>query len=77
MSQVTIYLDAETDQKMQQAVKQSGLSKSQWIARLIREKTVTEWPEEVRELEGAWGQDDIAQKDVRVTEGKDLPRESL
>ena len=77
MSQVTIYLDEETDRKMQQAVKQSGLSKSQWISRLIREKTVTEWPQEVRELAGSWGLDDISQEDIRAAEGEDLSREPL
>ena len=39
MGQVTIYLDPETEGKMNQMVKQSGISKSRWIAGLIREKT--------------------------------------
>lgn len=76
MSQVTIYLDEQTDQKLRQAVKQSGLSKSQWITRLIKEKTATEWPEVVREMVGQW-QEVPEQEEIRKTEGQDLPRESL
>ncbi len=76
MSQVTIYLDEQTEKKLQQAVKQSGLSKSQWISRLIREKTASEWPEGVREMVGEW-QDVPEQSDLRDSEGKDLPREPL
>jgi len=76
MSQVTIYLDEQTDRKLRQAVKQSGLSKSQWITRLIKEKTATEWPEAVREMVGEW-QDVSEQEELRTNNGKDLPREEL
>ena len=76
MSQVTIYLDEQTDQKLRQAVKQSGLSKSQWISRLIKEKTATEWPEAVREMVGEW-KDVLQEDEIRANEGTDLPREAL
>jgi hypothetical protein len=76
MGQVTIYLDEQTDKKLRQAVEQSGLSKSQWITRLIKEKTSTEWPEVVREMVGEW-RDVPEQEEIRKTEGKDLPREEL
>jgi hypothetical protein len=76
MGQVTIYLDEQTDKKLRQAVEQSGLSKSQWITRLIKEKTATEWPDVVREMVGEW-QDVPEQEEIRISEGKDLPRESL
>ena len=76
MSQVTIYLDEQTDKKLRQAVEQSGLSKSQWISRLIKEKTATEWPEAVREMVGEW-QDVQEQEEIRDTAVKDLPREEL
>lgn len=76
MSQVTIYLDEQTDKKLRQAVAKSGLSKSQWITRLIKEKTATEWPEAVREMVGEW-QDVPDQEEIRDSAGKDLPREEL
>lgn len=76
MSQVTIYLDEQTDKKLRHAVEQSGISKSQWITRLIKEKISTEWPEGVREMVGEW-QDVPEQEEIRSSAGKDLPRESL
>ena len=76
MGQVTIYLDDETDKKMRREVKKSGLSKSQWIARLIKKKTTTEWPDEIRELVGEWS-DVPEQEEIRQSEGTDLPRERL
>ncbi len=47
MGQVTIYLDSETETKMINVVKKSGLSKSKWIAGLIKEKTTNTWPESI------------------------------
>jgi hypothetical protein len=76
MSQVTIYLDEQTDKKLRQAVEKSGLSKSQWISRLIKEKTTTEWPEAVRGMVGEW-QDVPEQEEIRQSNTKDLPREEL
>lgn len=76
MSQVTIYLDEETDRRMRKAARQAGLSRSQWLARLIREKTRNEWPDEVREAVGSWGDfPDI--EELRGGQGSDLSRESL
>ena len=76
MSQVTLYLDDETDQKLRKAARQAGLSRSQWLARLIREKTRNDWPDEVREAAGSWGEfPDIDA--LRSGQGDDLPRETL
>ncbi len=54
MSQVTIYLDDNTERKMNQVIEKSGVSKSRWIADLIREKTNEVWPENIKMLSGAW-----------------------
>jgi hypothetical protein len=54
MGQVTIYLDAETERKMQKIIKKRGISKSKWVSDLIKEKTVSIWPETITELAGAW-----------------------
>ena len=35
-------------------VEKSGMSKSKWIAELIREKIANSWPENVKELAGTW-----------------------
>jgi hypothetical protein len=76
MGQVTIYLDDNTEKKMLRMVEKSGISKSKWIAELIREKTATTWPEDVVRLAGAW-KDLPAAEEIRVTMGKDSHRESM
>jgi hypothetical protein len=76
MPQITIYLDAETAQKMEAAARKAGVSKSRWIAEAVRQKSSDEWPQEVRELAGAW-KDLPDLPDVRKFLGKDVPREPL
>lgn len=74
MSQVTIYLDPETEAKLQAAVDASGLSKSKWIAELIRSHVAQEWPATIRLLAGSW-QDFPDLDDLRGNEGQDCDRE--
>jgi hypothetical protein len=76
MGQVTIYIDEETEKKMLKMIQKRGVSKSKWIAELIREKTATTWPEEVAKLAGAW-QDLPTAEQIRKGMGKDAPRESV
>ncbi|MDJ0818247.1 MAG: hypothetical protein QNJ58_18685 [Desulfobacterales bacterium] len=76
MGQVTIYLDAETEKKMINIVKKSGISKSKWIAALIREKTADTWPDHIIELAGAW-KDFPTVEDIRSGMGDDARREPL
>lgn len=54
MGQVTIYLDDETEKKLNNIVKAKGTPKSKWISELIREKTLSVWPDEIVEMAGAW-----------------------
>ena len=56
MAQVTLYLDDETAKRVKKAARDAGLSRSRWLARLIRERTATEWPQEVKDLAGAWAE---------------------
>jgi hypothetical protein len=74
MAQVTLYLDEETSQRMKEAAKQAGLSRSQWLARLVREKTATEWPQSVKEMAGAWTDIESA-AGLRQGTGRDSRRE--
>ncbi len=76
MGQVTIYIDDNTEQKMRIMVEKSGLSKSKWIAQLIREKTSTTWPDSVVQMAGAWKDLPTAEQ-IRTTMGKDIPREEI
>jgi len=75
MGQVTIYIDDETEANMNAAVKVSGISKSKWVARVIREKAGAEWPPEAKALAGQW-QDFPLAEDIRQTEADSL-RESF
>lgn len=74
MAQVTIYLDDETESRMKEAAKAAGLSYSKWIAELIRDRTRTEWPENVARLAGAWADPSASPTPLRVVAG-DISRE--
>ena len=76
MGQVTIYLDEQTENKMINMVRKSGMSKSKWIAELIREKTATTWPAEVVEAAGTW-QDFPTAEEMRSDLGTDTKRETI
>jgi len=76
MGQVTIYLDDETEQKLIANVRLMNVSKSKWVANVIREKLVDNWPATVRELPGSW--DDFPSLDaLRAESGADTTRETL
>jgi hypothetical protein len=76
MGQITIYLDAETEIKMLNMVKKSGISKSKWIANLIKDKTADTWPENIVKLAGAW-KDLPTAEELRQNMGRDVKRESI
>ena len=76
MGQVTIYIDDDTEKKLIKMIEKSGISKSKWIAELIREKTSTTWPQNVVKLAGAW-RDLPTAEEIRKEMGKDADREPL
>lgn len=76
MAQVTIYLDEQTEERMDRSAKEAGLSRSRWVANLIRERTATEWPESFRRLAGTW-KDFPEVEEIREGLGEDVPRESF
>ena len=76
MGQVTIYLDSETEQKMNTIIKKTGISKSKWISELIKQKITTTWPENIVKLAGAWTDLPTAE-DIRKNMAADADRESI
>jgi hypothetical protein len=74
MSQITIYLDEETEHNLKQAAKAAGQSVSKWIADLVRTKVSNEWPASVAALVGAWS-DFPEAEELRAAQGADIPRE--
>lgn len=76
MGQVTIYLEDELEARMAAEAKARKLSKSKWIALLIRENLVDEWPPTVREAAGSW--DDFPDlEEIRGEAQADVARERL
>lgn len=76
MGQITLYLDSETEAKVKSAAKAVGVSQSKWVAALIKEKTVNEWPAFVGELAGAWD-DLLTAEELRANLGEDATRERI
>lgn len=76
MGQVTIYLEDEIEARMAAEAEARKLSKSKWIASVIREKLVDEWPSTVREAAGNW--DDFPElEEIRGKAQAEVKRERL
>lgn len=76
MGQVTIYLDNEIEQKMVLAAQAAHLSKSKWIARIIKQNIADEWSESVLQLSGSWN-DFPSIDEIRSNTGIDVARETF
>lgn len=76
MGKITIYLDDETARKVAANASAMKLSKSKWIASVIREKLVDEWPATVRGLPGTW-RDFPSPDEFQTHEDTDVERGSL
>ena len=76
MSQVTIYLEEEIEQKMKLAAQSANLSKSKWIAKLIQDKVTNEWPQSIVNLAGSW-EDFPTIDSLRTDMSTDIERESV
>jgi hypothetical protein len=62
--------------RMTASAKAMKLSKSKWIANVIRERLVDEWPTNVRELTGSW-EDFPTLEEIRETKQRDVTRDAL
>ena len=76
MSQLTLYLDDQTADQLRDAAASEGISQSQWVARLIRDRLRSSWPEHLKALAGAWG-DFPELEEIREGQGEDLPRDEF
>jgi hypothetical protein len=54
VSQLTLYLDAETEALLNTAAASSGLSRSRWVSDVIRRYAVSAWPAECPSLAGTF-----------------------
>ena len=76
MGQVTIYLDDETEQMMVASAKEMHVSKSKWVASVIREKLTVSWPPAVLEAMGSWKEFPSAEQ-LREDLTADVTRETF
>jgi len=76
MGQVTIYLEDEIEEKMSATARSEHVSKSKWVASLIKAKVASEWPESIARLAGAWKDLSLAEEG-RAKLGQDVEREAL
>lgn len=77
MSQVTIYLNNDLEEKMKRAAKASSLSLSKWITKIIEEKISEEWSQDILDLAGAWENDFPTIEEIRAPYLNDVEREEL
>lgn len=54
MSQITLYLDDATQALVDQAARAHGISKSRWVAEIIRKYATHEWPQDCLALAGSF-----------------------
>ncbi len=73
MSQITLYLDDATQALVDQAAKANGVSKSRWVAELIRTYAAHEWPQECLALAGQFA-DFPLREDPPASPAADVPR---
>lgn len=72
MSQITLYLDETTEALVTQAAQAHGMSKSRWVAELIRRHANDVWPADCMALAGAFP--DFPLREEQPAAGTDLPR---
>jgi len=73
MSQITLYLDDATQALVDQAARAHGLSKSRWVADIIRKYAAHEWPQDCLALAGRFG-DFPLREDNTSAQPADVPR---
>ena len=73
MSQITLYLDDATQALVEQAAQANGLSKSRWVAEIIRKYAAHEWPRDCLLLAGRLPIFPCAKK-TRPLRPADVPR---
>ena len=72
MAQITLYLDDATQALVEQAAQAHGLSKSRWVAEIIRKHAAHEWPQDCLALAGAF--QDFPLRDAQSGWQDDVPR---
>lgn len=73
MSQITLYLDDATQALVEQAAQAHGLSKSRWVADIIRKHAAHEWPQDCLALAGVFADFSLRESNPEALPA-DMPR---
>jgi hypothetical protein len=73
MSQITLYLDDATQALVEQAARAHGVSKSRWVAEIIRKHAAHEWPQDCLALAGCFA-DFPLREEAPASLPADVPR---
>jgi hypothetical protein len=73
MSQITLYLDDATQALVEQAAKAHGVSKSRWVADLIRTHAAHDWPQDCLALAGRFADFPLSDE-AQTHKAVDVPR---
>lgn len=74
MPRITIHLDDATQALVEQAAKARGLSKSRWVAGIIRKHAAHEWPQDCLALAGRFADFPMRDVDDPSSVVADVPR---
>ena len=72
MSQISLYLDEDTQVLVDQAAQANGVSKSRWVSDIIRKYAAHEWPQDCLDLAGRFN--DFPLRNDSSVQTADLPR---
>ena len=73
MSQITLYLDDATQALVEKAAQANGLSKSRWVAEIIRKYAAHEWPQDCLALAGRFADFPLREQNQSAVPA-DVPR---
>lgn len=74
MSQITLYLDDSTMALVGQAATAHGMSKSRWVAEIIRKYAASEWPASGLTLAGKFADFPLQETGTAENLPADVPR---
>lgn len=74
MSQITLYLDEQTQAVVEQAAQANGVSKSRWVADIIRKYASYDWPKDCIALAGSFPDFPLRESDSTKLLPPDAPR---
>ncbi len=73
MSQISLYLDDATQALVDQAAQANGMSKSRWVAEIIRKYAAHEWPQDCLVLAGRFADFPLREENP-TAQPADVPR---